>query len=205
MERRRWETAICCLEIALHPNTSDDEAIAGVNGFRRIAAGTPLSQVCLEFAGGGLVTYPAEWREQLDRLNRENLDLRRKLETAAEGQIATLERLDKTRQYIRELRDELEVAQRQAAAAEERLADLSSAYARVTNGLKHDVVDLRLALEQTRAISAETKNTATPFREMLENARQGTQMDTRYSTSLTRGRKTRPQAAGPGPHRPWTA
>src|ERR1700676_2216332 len=32
MERNRWETAIRCLEVALLPNPTDDEVIAGVNG-----------------------------------------------------------------------------------------------------------------------------------------------------------------------------
>jgi hypothetical protein len=73
MERNRWDTAIRCLEIALHPNTSDDEVLAGVNGFRRTADGTPLSQVCSEFAGGSCDGGDlAEWKGQLDRLNHEN-------------------------------------------------------------------------------------------------------------------------------------
>jgi len=43
MERNRWEGAIRCLELALHPNTADAEVIAGVNGFRCAAAGIPRS------------------------------------------------------------------------------------------------------------------------------------------------------------------
>src|SRR5216683_1545267 len=80
MERNKWETAIRCLEVALHPHTSDDEVLAGVNGFRRTADGMPLSQVCGELAGGGLpLGPPAELTEKLARLGRENLELRRKL------------------------------------------------------------------------------------------------------------------------------
>ena len=50
MERNRWEIAIRCLEIALHPNTSDEEVIAAVNGFRRTAEGTPLRELCRTLA-----------------------------------------------------------------------------------------------------------------------------------------------------------
>ena len=51
MQRNRWETAIRCLEIAVHPNTTDEEIVAAVNGFRRTVESTPLRQLCREFAG----------------------------------------------------------------------------------------------------------------------------------------------------------
>jgi hypothetical protein len=94
MERNKWETAVHCLEIALHPNTKDDEIIAAVNGFRRTADGTPLSEVCIEFVGRGHrshvpVADPVGWGEAIDRLTRENLALRRKLEVAETSQTAT--------------------------------------------------------------------------------------------------------------------
>ena len=40
MERNRWETALRCLEIAVHPGTSDEEVLAAIRGFRRTAGGT---------------------------------------------------------------------------------------------------------------------------------------------------------------------
>ena len=83
MERNKWEIAIRCLEVALHPNTSDDEVVAAVNGFRRTARGKPLSQICSEFASRDVVGRSAlaeEWQEKFDRLSRENLDLRHEVD-----------------------------------------------------------------------------------------------------------------------------
>src|SRR5271170_1012670 len=112
MERNNWETAIRCLEIALHPNTSDDEVVAAVNGFRRMAGGKPLSQICSEFAGKSddrCGPTAEEWREQLDRLSRENFMLRQEAE-----------------QHVRDENEELAAACRRAGAAERRLAELQS-------------------------------------------------------------------------------
>jgi hypothetical protein len=77
MERNRWDRAIRCLEIALHPNTEDDEIIAGVNGFRRTADGTPLSEICHEFALGdkdvrGPAGTQVEWKERIHSASLEN-------------------------------------------------------------------------------------------------------------------------------------
>ena len=89
MERNRWETAIRCLEVAVHPGTSDDEAIAAVNGFRRTAEGTPLARICAEFACGGVpLADLSQLKDMLDRLNRENLELRRKLAVEEAAQMA---------------------------------------------------------------------------------------------------------------------
>ncbi len=119
MERNRWDTAIRCLEIALHPNTSDDEVLAGVNGFRRTADGTPLRQVCSEFAGGSCDGGDwAEWRGQLDRLNHENLGLQRQLETAENRAEAAARDLHEAERRIDEASQALSTAQRLAAEAD---------------------------------------------------------------------------------------
>jgi hypothetical protein len=115
MERNRWETAIRCLEVALHPNTADDEVIAGVNGFRRTADGTRLRDICAELAGnagdgGGAVVDPV--------------------------QTAVLERLRAAERRIHELSAEIQ-------AAERSFADFRSASAQLLDGLKDENFDLR--------------------------------------------------------------
>src|SRR5262245_32450533 len=71
MERNRWETAIRCLEIAVHPNTSDEEALAAIRGFRRTARDVPMSQLSRAFPD----TAPAHLLDRLDQLNQENREL----------------------------------------------------------------------------------------------------------------------------------
>jgi hypothetical protein len=101
MERNKWEVAIRCLEVAVHPNTSDDEVIAGVNGFRRTADGTPLSEVCREFIGApGEEPEPPKVTRKLEKLTRENADLRQRLEAQQEGQITMLRRLEEAKRMI---------------------------------------------------------------------------------------------------------
>ena len=120
MERNRWDTAIRCLEVALHPNTQDGEVIAAVNGFRRAAAGTPLREVCFQLAGAGppgrsRADAPEKWKEALDRLNRENLDLRRKLEVEESTQAAARRRLREAEERVRDLHRALDQAKRNLA------------------------------------------------------------------------------------------
>src|SRR5580704_6075898 len=133
MDRNKWETAIRCLEIALHPNTSDDEVIAGVNGFRRTADGTPLSAVCREFARKGADESPV----------RENLELRRRLEREHEGQLDALRRLREAERVIRAMAEEI-------GAEQQNFADFRRASAQIVEGLKDENFDLRGALEQAR-------------------------------------------------------
>jgi hypothetical protein len=115
MERNRWETAIRCLEIALHPGTSDDELIAAVNGFRRTADGTPLGEICIAFAAGD---HSRRGESGLDRQNRE---LRHRLAERERTLIAAERR-------ARDLEEALLAARREADEATQALAELRAAY-----------------------------------------------------------------------------
>jgi hypothetical protein len=202
MERNRWATAIRCLEIALHPNTSDDEVLAAVNGFRRTAGKTPLGDICLGFAHDNThVTDLAEWTERFARLSRENLELRRRLDLAQTQRIDTVRRVDDTqqRQRLQEMNEELLSARRRAALAEQRLDDARDAYAQVTDGLKHEIAGLRGALEQARNAGLGHRVAAEPtppFSDFLTAAQQGRE----------RPRFIQPTAlSDPGSRSPWTA
>jgi hypothetical protein len=205
MERNRWATAIRCLEIALHPNTSDDEVLAAVNGFRRTAGTTPLSEVCAEFAPENThvanthVTDLAEWTERFARLSRENLELRRRLDLAKTQRLDGVREADETEGRLHQMTEELHAAQRRAALAEQRLDDARDAYAQVTDGLKHEIAGLRGALEQARNAGIGHRSAAEPaphFSDFLTAAQEGAE----------RPRFIQPTAIpDPRPHSPWTA
>ena len=144
MERNRWEKAIRCLEVALHPNTGDDEVIAGVNGFRRTADGTRLRDICAELAGkaggGGSPAFDP-------------------------AQTVALERLRDAERRIHELSAEI-------SAAERSFSDFRSASAQLVDGLKDENFDLRGALEQARQAAVRpAQPVVSPFRELLAAAR----------------------------------
>ena len=152
MERNRWESAIRCLELALHPNTADAEVIAGVNGFRRAAVGTPLGEVCAEYAGVGTTG---------DSLGQENLDLRRRLEHQRASQEDALARLREAERVIRDLSDDIRVEQQSFAA-------FRANSTRIVDGLKDENFDLRGALEQARrAADRPAPHHTSPFRDLL--------------------------------------
>jgi hypothetical protein len=179
MERNRWESAIRCLELALHPNTADAEVIAGVNGFRRAAAGAPLGEVCREFAGAATVG---------DDLSQENLDLRRRLEHQRASQEAALARLREAERVIHGLSEDIR-------AEQQNFADFRSASARIVDGLRDENFDLRGALEQARLASIRpARQETSPYREFLTSAllREG-------QTALA------PASPDPAPRHPWTA
>jgi hypothetical protein len=182
MERNNWEIAIRCLEMALHPNTSDDEVVAAVNGFRRMARGKPLSQICSDFAGedaSGSSGVAEEWQQKLDRLSRENIDLRHEVE-----------------RRTRDGNEELAAAYRRAGAAELRFAELQAAVI----DLGEENRDLRRALEQARRIpvAPAAPRAASPFRDMLAAAYRGAEQPEPVATRY-------PAALNQGPNRPWTA
>lgn len=152
MERNRWESAIRCLELALHPNTADAEVIAGVNGFRRAAAGKPLGDICREVAGAATAE---------DSLAHENLDLRRRLEHQRASQEEALARLREAERAIRGLSDDIRAEQQNFAA-------FRSASAQIVDRLKNENFDLRGALEEARlAADRPTPQQITPFRDLL--------------------------------------
>lgn len=198
MERKRWATAVRCLEIALHPNTSDDEVLAAVNGYRRTAGNTPLSDICAGFvADSAQVTDLAEWTERFARLSRENLELRRRLDLAKTQRIDTVREADESQRRLHELSEELLAVERRAALAEQRLDDARDAYAQVTDGLKHEIAGLRSALEQARkpALARRAAVEPTPlFSDFLTAAQQGTDRP-----------QFIPPARGMATRSPWTA
>jgi hypothetical protein len=172
MERNRWETAIRCLEIAVHPSTSDDEMIAAVNGFRRTVEGQPLSQVCIELICGGIpLPDLATLKDQLGRLHRENLEFRRKLAVEEAAQASTACRLDAAFRRIHELTEELALARHQAEIAEQEFADFRTAYARIAEGVNHDKFALQRALDEAQRRAA--ARSGQPFRKFLAEARSG--------------------------------
>lgn len=185
MERNRWETAIRCLEIALHPNTSDDEVIAGVNGFRRTAAGKPLGEICAAFAGAD----PMAPRDRVARLDRDNRDLRRKLEAETSLHVSTQRRLHDAEARVRALGDELLAAQHRAAQLKQDFAEFRAAHGRIAD---------RAAEHARRAADPPPPAFAgsPPFRQILAAAR---------------GRADHASPAAPhraqagNPRTPWTA
>jgi hypothetical protein len=119
MQRNKWETAIRCLEVALHPNTADGEMVAAVNGFRRTAQGTPLRDICIEFAGTAASdpAFNAGQRSRtIERLQRENHDFRLKLEDEANARRDDAARLQKMAERVQELEGALAAAQAAEAA-----------------------------------------------------------------------------------------
>lgn len=187
MERNRWETALRCLEIAVHPNTSDKEIIAAVHGFRRTAGKTPLAQLCREFAGA-----PDHLLSRVDELNRANLALHRKVEEAEANRVMAQRDLQAAEQRAREIGGELLAAEHRADAAEQRLGELQGAYGRISGGLRGENDDLRRALDSARRNMTQPIHEPTrPFQSALNAALQRT--DTPAS------------APAVAYNRPWTA
>jgi hypothetical protein len=125
MERNKWETAIRCLEIALHPNTGDDEIVAAANGFRRIARGTPLSELYTEMAASGdrsvVDLDAARWQAKFERANQENFELRLQVKFEEQSRALADRRLRRADREIDELRDRLAVAHDRIGTLEEQL------------------------------------------------------------------------------------
>lgn len=195
MERNRWETAIRCLEVAVHPNTSDDEMVAAVNGFRRTVEGLPLSQVCLEFACGGVpLADLARMKDTLERLNRDNLELRRKLAVEEAAQTNAARSLDDAYRRIYQLTEEAMAAQRLAEAAEKEFAEFRAAYAEALDGMKQSNAGLRSALDDAK------RSTYRPFSAMLAEARLASSEAAAFNSGNGSGRL---RLVDPG--EPWTA
>jgi hypothetical protein len=203
MERNKWETAIRCLEIAVHPNTSNDEVVAAINGFRRTASGAPLSQMCIEFACGGLALADlAQIKEMLERLQRENLELRRKLVVEEAAQINTAQRLDTAFGRIHELTLELAAAHLRADTAEQEFAAFRAAYARIVDGMKADKAGLQAALDEARqrAVDRAVLPASPSFAGYLTEAR----LRAAPGSPFPNGSGRLPKAE-PDPKTPWIA
>lgn len=187
MERNRWETAIRCLEIAVHPHTGDAEVIAAINGFRRTAGKTPFAQLCRELGNA-----PGHLLSRLDQLHRANLALRRKAEEADAGRVAALRDLQDARQRAQDLEAELLAAERRAAIAEQRLVEFQGAYGRISGGLRGENDGLRRALDEARRDLAQPiHEPVRPFQSALHAALQ--RLD------------PPPRSPAPAASRPWTA
>jgi chromosome segregation ATPase len=192
MERNRWETAIRCLEIAVHPGTDDREVLAAINGFRRTAQNAPLRQLCREFVGSS-TSGPSAITDELQRLARENLALRQKLEEAEANRKTVLQRLRDAEQRGDEIGEELLAAEQRADDAERRLAEFRGAYGRISGSLGHENDELRRALADARRnLTQPIHEPVAPFQAALNAALQ---------------RPDQPPAGQPAAlaNHPWTA
>jgi hypothetical protein len=161
MERNRWETAIRCLEVALHANTRDDEIIAAVNGFRRTADGTPLGDVCRALATSEPPDAAvARWQEKAAALAKENRELRRRLEREESRCAAAGRRVAEAERRLRELSEELRAAQGRGREIERAFADY-----RATMGAPPARGD------RAEGAPARPKDPPPSFRQMLAAAR----------------------------------
>jgi outer membrane murein-binding lipoprotein Lpp len=174
MERNRWETAIRCLEVAVHPNTNDEEIVAAVNGFRRTADGVPLGQLCREFAGTVPGPAAAGNQDRLDRLSGENRELRQKIEALEAEWAAAAARLQAAERRASDGDEKLRAAEARAGLAEQRLAEFQAMYGRISVGLQHENLGLRRALDEAHRHPAApaARPPAAPFQLMLSAARQ---------------------------------
>jgi chromosome segregation ATPase len=170
MDRKRSETALRCLEIALHPKTDDKEAIAAIHAFRRTAAGASLRQIYARLSGGDASSarrdQPLVWRRIIDRLSRENREFRNRLETHAKTDAALAARLCQAEQRAFDLSEKLAAAQRSAVEAERERAELKSALVAIcqqNNGL-------RTALDHSTRSEPSVKLATPPFRALLAAA-----------------------------------
>ncbi|HWD60313.1 MAG TPA: hypothetical protein VG308_18665 [Stellaceae bacterium] len=175
MERNKWETAIRCLEIAVHPSTGNDEVIAAVNGFRRTAEAAPLSRICQEYAGSAApLADLAKYQDGIDRLNRENAELHKKLAAEQAAHSVAARRLDAAYRRVYELTEEALAARRLAEAAQREFEEFRAAYAQLVEGVRDDNSGLRWALDEARRDMAAhpARTAARPFSDFLAEARQ---------------------------------
>jgi chromosome segregation ATPase len=191
MERNRWETAIRCLEIAVHPGTDDREVVAAINGFRRTAQNAPLLQLCREFSGAASAGTSAA-ADELQRLARENLALRQKLEEAETSRKATLQRLRDAEQRARQIGEELLAAEERADIAERRLAEFLGAHGRIPGTIEEND-DLRHALAEAR------RNLAQPIHEPVAP------FQAALDAALRRPNQIRDAQPAAVANHPWTA
>lgn len=72
LEEKAAIRAVRSLELALHPNTSDAEVLAGIEGWRRLTSGDSLEKVCRALwddrstMGMTLADYQADWQTRFN-------------------------------------------------------------------------------------------------------------------------------------------
>lgn len=163
MERNRWATALRCLEVALHPNTGDDEIVAAINGFRRTVQDTPLAEV-LSLGAALDVIEP----EQFERLKKFNRALRRQLEVKAADNRALASDLQEIEQRCTELSEQLAGAEKEISDARRGLAD----YRTAIEALKDENNRLREQLDALQPIApSPSQSPSSRFTEVLATAR----------------------------------
>jgi hypothetical protein len=125
--------------------------VAALSSERPVAKGNSLSQLCAQFAGSGApLPNLIELIEKLERLMRENLELRRKLAIEEAAQDSTARHLDGAFRRIHELTEELAATQHQAGLVERELAELRAAYTRSLAGAGCADLALRSLLGEAR-------------------------------------------------------
>jgi hypothetical protein len=204
MERNRWETAIHCLEVALHPNTGDDEVIAAIHGFRRIVAGSTLRGICTELAGTLRANAATASTEEM-RLSGEVRELRGRLATAEQRQADALEALAEAQRQLGEAHQETQRTRDEAAAGARLFAEFRAAHAHLAERLTRENADLRRMLDDVRRVAVEPPTPAPrpTFGNELAAALQGN--DLRPSPGQ-RGRASPMAATGRSAPRPaWIA
>lgn len=173
MDRKKSETALRCLNLALHSNTADEEVLAAIAGFRRTAGNASLLEMAAALTDRSSndfdrVTPATEWQEAATRLAEENQQLRNLLESWEEYEAKLQQRLDESERRVSEFCDASLIAVARVEKAESLLAELLTAY----GSLSDENRDLRTALAAARRSIAEAPRTSssTPFRTVLAAA-----------------------------------
>jgi hypothetical protein len=183
MDKDRSDAALRCLEMALHPNTGDDEAVAGIYAFRRLAAGRSVGDLLRQFARTGRED-PAR---QINRLAEENRRLRHQLESSESGRSAATRLSAQTLRQLSALREELRQALERAEAAERRECEARAAYSEAIRVLQAELAELR-RIEGTRREPIPVPTALPQFRALLTAAAQA------YSGGFEDGAAVQPEA-----------
>ena len=107
-------------------------------------------------------------KDNLDRLRRENRELRRKLSVDEAAQHEAAQRLDAAHRRIYELTEEAAAAHHAAEAVGREFEDFRAAYARAVDGILHRDADVRAALDKANQLVAPMTR---PFSAFLAEAR----------------------------------
>jgi hypothetical protein len=139
-------------------------------------------------------------KDTIERLNRENQELRRKLAVDEAAQAGTARRLDAAHRRIYELTEEAVLARSRAEAAQQEFEEFRAAYARVLDDANKDKLDLRGALEDARRNAERpARKVAQPFGSVLAEARLGADHAASFVSGTGSGKLPKSSP------RPWTA